>query len=121
MPTKASTLASAAGLGMFALVNSVLAQGWIAASAPVTNWFALASSADATTILAAVNQDPYQSGNGGPIYISTNSGATWILAGAPVTNWIAVASSADGVRLVAGRPDGSVCLVRRRWRARGSR
>src|SRR5882762_4346700 len=101
MQTKALALVLAGGIGMFALVNSVLAQGWIATSAPVTNWFALTASADGTTVMAAINRNPYQIGSGGPNYLSTDSGTNWTLASAPVTNWIAVASSADGTRLVA--------------------
>jgi len=37
----------------------------------------------------------------GPIYTSTNCGASWELSGAPNRSWISVASSANGERLVA--------------------
>jgi hypothetical protein len=37
----------------------------------------------------------------GPVYTSTNNGATWTQTGAPSNNWVSVASSADGTRLVA--------------------
>src|SRR5437870_3665823 len=100
MPAKPSAFVCAAWLGILTSLNSVMAQGWIATTAPITNWFALAASADGSTLVAAVNHDPYQSGNGGPIYVSTDSGGTWTIANAPITNWIALASSADGTRLV---------------------
>jgi hypothetical protein len=64
---------------------------WIAVG-PSANWKALASSADGTKLVAAVN--------GGQIYTSTDSGTTWSPHG-PSTNWSAVASSADGTKLVA--------------------
>jgi hypothetical protein len=68
-------------------------QVWTETSAPLTNWGALASSADGRRLIAAVK--------GGPIYISHDSGFTWNLTSAPITNWSAVAASADGVRIVA--------------------
>ena len=37
----------------------------------------------------------------GPIYTSTNSGATWTETAAPTNSWLSVASSADGTKLVA--------------------
>jgi hypothetical protein len=36
----------------------------------------------------------------GPIYTSSDSGATWLPSDAPITNWMSVASSADGGKLV---------------------
>jgi hypothetical protein len=56
------------------------------------NWFAIASSADGTRLVAAVQN--------GQIYTSTDSGATWT---ARDSNrfWYSVASSADGTSLVA--------------------
>lgn len=65
-----------------------------------TNWQAVACSADKTRLVAAVY--------GGPICISTDSGATWTVSSAPNTNWQAVASSADGTRLVAAINGGSI-------------
>jgi len=41
----------------------------------------------------------------GPIYVSTNSGATWSLTPAPVIAWQTVASSVDGTHLVAAAVD----------------
>ena len=69
------------------------AQEWTATSAPVTNWSSVASSADGSKLVAAVN--------GGLIYTSTNSGSTWVATSAPANSWGCVASSADGTRLFA--------------------
>ncbi len=84
--------------GLLSLVDHARAQNWVQTGAPITNWSSLACSAVGTKIVAAVY--------GGPIYISTNSGATWSLTGAPSdlssSLWSAVASSADGRTLVAG-------------------
>jgi len=38
---------------------------------------------------------------GGPIYTSTNSGASWVSNNAPSQSWYSVASSADGCKLAA--------------------
>jgi photosystem II stability/assembly factor-like uncharacterized protein len=84
-----------------------LAQTWTQTSAPVTNWISIASSADGSKLVAAANGGFYFNGTNeitlpGPIYTSTNSGATWSQAvNAPDGVWIAVASSADGTKLMA--------------------
>src|SRR5262249_54829721 len=95
------TCSSLIAIEILMSVNCVHAQGWMTTTAPNTNWFGITSSADGTTLMAAVNKYPYQSGNGGPIYISTNSGASWAVANAPVTNWISIATSVNGSRLIA--------------------
>src|SRR5881394_1848451 len=84
------------------LATNSLAQSWTLTSAPLTNWGALACSADGTRIAAAAGgwktgPAPYPST--GPVYLSTNSGLGWTLSGSPKTNWSALASSADGARL----------------------
>jgi hypothetical protein len=66
---------------------------WTQTSAPMTNWAAIACSANGSGLVAAVK--------GGPIYTSTDSGVTWTPTSAPMTNWSAVACSADGQKLVA--------------------
>jgi photosystem II stability/assembly factor-like uncharacterized protein len=66
---------------------------WTQATAPLTNWFNVASSANGTKLAAATL--------GGPIYTSADSGASWTLSSAPNVGWAAIASSADGARLVA--------------------
>jgi hypothetical protein len=66
---------------------------WTPTAAPMTNWQSVASSADGTRLVAAVN--------GGPIYTSTNSGMTWGPAYVPSTNWQCVAMSADGNTMMA--------------------
>jgi len=90
--TNITNVAPAIGL-LLALIHSAFAQPWTQTSAPVTNWSSVASSADGIKLVAAVRD--------GPIYISTNSGATWEQTSAPVTNWSSVASSADGTKLAA--------------------
>jgi photosystem II stability/assembly factor-like uncharacterized protein len=67
--------------------------------APTNNsWTTVASSADGSALAAVAAS--------GPVYTSTNSGATWmpnILAVNPEGQWPSVASSADGTKLtVAG-------------------
>ncbi len=80
--------------GLFIVSNSALAQTWTQTSAPITNWHAVASSADGTKLAAVACC-------GGPIYTSTNGGVTWTPTSAPIQNWFSVASSADGTKLVA--------------------
>jgi hypothetical protein len=71
---------------------------WTASTnAPYANWQAVASSADGTKLVAAINN--------GSIYTSTDFGATWVSNNVPNTNWISIASSADGCTLVAAYPD----------------
>src|SRR5437879_3642701 len=93
MKTKYLLLAVTVWGGLFTLVNPALAQTWTQTSAPITNWSAIASSADGSKFVAAVS--------GGGVYTSTNSGDTWTPTSAPTTNWQSVASSADGGRLIA--------------------
>jgi hypothetical protein len=64
------------------------------AGAPFPDWSSIASSADGSRLVAGIG------GNGGPIYISTDFGATWI-TNAPRQVWTAMASSADGSKLIA--------------------
>ncbi|HXB59264.1 MAG TPA: sialidase family protein [Candidatus Acidoferrales bacterium] len=65
-------------------------------------WSSVASSADGTRLVAAAeSSDVNSTFLPGPIYTSTNSGATWTLSGAPSNVWYSVACSADGTRLVA--------------------
>jgi hypothetical protein len=76
---------------------------WAQTSAPATNWIALVFSADGSRLVAVAGgshnlQNPVVTG---PIYTSTNGGATWTSNNVPVHNWISVASSADGCILVA--------------------
>jgi hypothetical protein len=71
-------------------------------------WSSVASSADGTRLVAAAEATQ---GNGsflpGPIYTSTDSGASWTLSGAPSNVWYSVAGSADGTKLVAAAYAGS--------------
>jgi hypothetical protein len=73
---------------------------WSDAGAPARDWWALACSADGST-LAAVSQGIFSNANIPGIAISTNGGATWALAATPVYRWRSIACSADGSRLLA--------------------
>jgi hypothetical protein len=92
--------------GLSAAVSPSPAQNWTRTSAPITNWSCVASSADGTRLVAAVN--------GGLIYTSTDSGATWMATSAPGSNWASLACSADGSKLVAAslRPSGERAVYR---------
>jgi photosystem II stability/assembly factor-like uncharacterized protein len=63
------------------------------------NWYAVASSADGTKLVAAVSQ--------GYLYTSTDSGESWTQR-ATSQAWWAVASSANGIKLVAVSYNGGV-------------
>jgi hypothetical protein len=71
-------------------------------SAPNAAWFSVASSADGSRLAAAASRFS------GPIYISTDSGATWISNNVSKQAWTSIASSADGNTLAAVVNDGSV-------------
>ena len=76
---------------------------WTPTSAPATNWIALASSADGCqlVVVAGGKLVLLDQAVTGPIYTSTNSGATWKSNNVPVHNWTCVTASADGCKLVA--------------------
>ena len=84
---------------MLTFADPASGQDWVAVptSAPNGNWQSLASSADGTTLAAAVGG----LNGSGPIYISTNSGVTWTATSTPSKHWTSVAASADGTTLVA--------------------
>ncbi len=75
--------------------NEVQAQiySWTQTSAPSNNWQYVASTSDASRLVAEQNN--------GYVYISTNNGATWAQTSAPSNNWSSVASSSVGNNLVA--------------------
>jgi photosystem II stability/assembly factor-like uncharacterized protein len=101
MRTTKSLLTLAVMLGgVSAAVNHSQAQDWTLTSAPITNWSCVASSADGSNLVAAVNT--------GPIYLSTDAGATWTAASAPGATWGCLASSSDGSVLLAGTSDGDL-------------
>lgn len=58
-----------------------------------SRWRAGASSANGEKLVAAILD--------GPIYTSTDAGASWDETSAPIANWSSVASSEDGRKLVA--------------------
>jgi photosystem II stability/assembly factor-like uncharacterized protein len=76
---------------IFTSTNS--GDSWTMTSAPSNHWMSVASSADGSQLVAAVES--------GSIYTSTNSGVTWISNNATNLNWYSVASSADGTKLIA--------------------
>jgi hypothetical protein len=57
------------------------------------------SSANGSTLVSVLAASSFESP--GPIFTSTNSGATWSSSGQPVTGRQAIASSADGNKLAA--------------------
>lgn len=72
---------------------SAFGQNWIPTSAPITNWQALACSADGTKVVAAFR---------GGVYTSTNSGNGWKQSSnAPSMLFPSVATSANGDKVVA--------------------
>jgi hypothetical protein len=77
---------------------------WTTNNLPATNWQSVASSADGNELAAAAGgySPTATAGIPGPIYTSTNAGATWVRqTNAPVKDWFCVASSADGNKLAA--------------------
>jgi hypothetical protein len=86
--------------GLLIARHLACAQAWITTTAPLTNWEAVASSADGSKLVAVVYTDGH--GGGGPIFVSSDSGTNWTLTSAPLAEWDTVASSADGTRLIAG-------------------
>ena len=65
----------------------------------------ITSSADGNKLVAAAGENPivgFFPITNGPIYVSTNAGATWMVSGAPTNYWSCIASSADGTKLAAG-------------------
>ena len=94
-------LIAAVGSSLFSSLIPASAQTWTQTSAPITNWTAIASSADGVKLVAVAS--------GGAIYTSTNSGASWAPAtNAPDQAWRAVASSANGNKLIAAVRGGGI-------------
>jgi len=85
---------AAGGVLLLQLSAQSFAQGWTFAIAPKTNWYGIASSADASK-LAAITYAP--SG----IHISTDGGTNWEPSSAALTNYQDIAISADGTKLIA--------------------
>lgn len=77
---------------------------WNLTSAPSNAWFSVASSSDGSKLVAAVggfsNIGSTVVPITGPIYGSTDFGASWSQSPAPTGAWYAVASSANGNKLV---------------------
>jgi hypothetical protein len=81
---------------------------WTTNSALSGNWISVASSADGTKLVAAQGGccNPGGPVSGGPVYVSTDSGATWMSNNVPAA--FAVACSADGSKLVAAVNGGGI-------------
>ena len=67
---------------------------------PAGSWGPVASSSDGTKLFAILEN--------GPIYISTDSGATWTASNSPFSAWCGIASSSDGKKLVAIQEPGQI-------------
>lgn len=81
--------------------SSSMGQSWITNNLPANNnWAAVASSADGNKLVVAAS--------GGPIYSSTDAGATWISNNAPTLHWQSVAMTADGSTLFAAASNGGI-------------
>jgi hypothetical protein len=83
--------------------SSPLPSTWKPSASPSDMiWSALACSSNGTMIVAAsLGAATNAASENGPIYTSTDSGATWVLNRAPERPWVALASSADGSKLAA--------------------
>lgn len=116
MTTKCPFLIVAVSCCLFAEINHSFAQTWTMTTAPITNWAAIASSADGSHLVAVAGVPdggvlPGLVGPGtgiGQVYTSTNSGAMWAATRAPTDAWTSVASSADGSKLVAVTVNGGI-------------
>jgi hypothetical protein len=85
---------------------------WATNTVPAGEWIAVASSADGTRLVAAQGGcwNPGGPGCGGPVYTSTDGGATWLSNNVPPA--FAVACSADGGKLVAVVSGGGIWVSR---------
>jgi hypothetical protein len=79
---------------LMAAASIAPAQNWTLTGAPTNSWTCIAASANGSNLIAGAN--------GGPLYRSTDSGATWTITYATNEYWASVASSADGTHLIAG-------------------
>jgi hypothetical protein len=96
-----ATLNSSYGADGLIYTSSDSGTHWIPTSAPASDWWCVASSADGVRLVAAMGDDPNSNGGPGFIYVSPDSGTTWIHTSAPSNYWASVASSGDGSRLIA--------------------
>ena len=94
-------LALLSSILLISFAHSGFARNWSLTGASTNDdWKSIACSADGGKFVAVAYDDGL--GNGGPIDVSTNSGATWKQTSAPTTvSWQSVASSANGSNLVA--------------------
>jgi hypothetical protein len=84
---------AAAAVSLLILQVQISPASWQQTSAPLTNWAAVASSADGTRFVAVVD--------GGLIYSSTDAGGAWTATTAPNRPWKSVACSGDGILQVS--------------------
>lgn len=100
------------GIGDQVYVSVDGALSWTAAGT-VSNieWIAVAASADGTNLTVAGIVDDTNGYAPGPVFASTDSGATWHQKGTVTGYWEGLATSADGSKLVAiqgGIADGTI-------------
>ena len=93
-----------APVAVIPVVTTLAGRDWIVRtnSAPVANalvWNALASSADGSLLVGAVD--------GGSLYTSSDAGVNWVARDSN-RNWEAVASSSSGANLVAAADGGQI-------------
>lgn len=81
------------------IISQPLGLNWVG-HGPGRFWGAVASSTNATSLVAADSV--------GPIYTSKDSGATWTVQNSGDQNWSSVASSADGLKLAAAPHFGQI-------------
>ncbi len=101
-------VAATIGGGIYTSTN--FGNTWISSSAPLINWFGVASSADGTRMAAAAST---LGGSEGGIYTSTDGGATWNPSAVASLNWVSLACSADGGILAATTGSGDAVYLSR--------
>jgi hypothetical protein len=102
--TKLAAIAQANGI--FVSTNGGATWGK-AAGIPAYYWKYLTFSADGSKLIV-LSPDSLQGTLPGPMYMSTDSGATWTSNNVSSQPWLTVASSANGERLVATASMGAV-------------
>jgi hypothetical protein len=75
---------------------------WTSNNVPMTNWQAVAISADGSKLGAAIG------GFKSPIYYSTDFGTSWTQSDVPSNVWTSIVSAADGNRLTATANNGGI-------------
>ena len=92
-----------AGLGgLVTLLDANAAQPWAASDLPDRYYYTcVASSADGSTLLAAVLSNWWSGTGVMPIFLSTDAGSSWRTSPSPTNGWTSLTCSADGTRMGA--------------------